>query len=288
MIWLLISIITNTMLLLILKGFERYGVNTLHGIVVNYVIAGSTGLILKGIPQLNTVTDATGNVIWIPFLLGALFISIFFIIAKTAQTSGISIATVANKMSVVIPVAAAVLLYNEKLSAIKIAGILLALAAVWFTSLRSDGTKTDPKYLFYPMLIFIGSGIIDALVNHLQKNLLSPHVMPFLLSVAFLTAFTIGISIVGIRCVQLKETIKLKSVAGGIVLGIPNYFSIYAITKALDAGIVQSSVLYPLNNMGIVLCSAIGAIIFFREKLSLVNWGGIILSVGAIAIIAFA
>lgn len=288
MIWLLISIITNTILLLILKGFERHGVNTLHGIVVNYVIAGSTGLILKGIPQLNTITDATGNVIWIPFLLGALFISIFFIIAKTAQTSGISIATVANKMSVVIPVAAAVLLYNEKLSAIKIAGILLALAAVWFTSQRSDGTKTDPKYLFYPMLIFIGSGIIDALVNHLQKNLLSPQVMPFLLSVAFLTAFTIGISIVGIRCVQLKETIKLKSVAGGIVLGIPNYFSIYAITKALDAGIVQSSVLYPLNNMGIVLCSAIGAIIFFREKLALVNWGGIILSVGAIAIIAFA
>jgi len=288
MIWLLISILTNTMLLLILKGFERYGVNTLHGIVVNYVIAGSTGLILKGIPQLNSVSDATGNVIWIPFLLGALFISIFFIIAKTAQTSGISIATVANKMSVVIPIAAAVILYDENLSAIKITGILLALAAVWFTSQRGDGTKTDPKYLFYPALIFIGSGIIDALVNHLQKNLLTPQVMPFLLSVAFLTAFTIGISIVAYRGFRYKETIKLKSIVGGIILGIPNYFSIYAITKALDAGIVQSSVLYPLNNMGIVLCSAIGAIVLFREKLSLVNWGGIILSVAAIAIIAFA
>jgi drug/metabolite transporter (DMT)-like permease len=288
MIWLLISILTNTMLLLILKGFERYGVNTLHGIVVNYIIAGSTGLILKGIPQLNTVTEATGIVIWIPFILGALFISIFFIIAKTAQTSGISIATVANKMSVVIPIAAAVILYGENLSAIKIAGILLALAAVWFTSHRSDGTKTDPKYLFYPALIFIGSGIIDALVNHLQKNLSSPQVMPFLLSVAFLTAFAIGISIVAFRSVRMKETIKLKSIVGGIILGIPNYFSIYAITKALDAGIVQSSILYPLNNMGIVLCSAIGAIVLFREKLSLVNWGGIIISVAAIAIIAFA
>lgn len=288
MIWLLISILTNTLLLLILKGFERYGVNTLHGIVVNYAIAGTTGLLLKDVPAIDEVTAGTGNVIWIPFVLGALFISIFFIIAKTAQTSGISIATVANKMSVVIPIAAAVFLYNEQLSYIKIAGIVLALAAVWLTSQRSDGGKLNLRYLFYPALIFAGSGIIDALVNHLQKSVTAPHIIPFLLSVAFLSAFVIGLTIIIARSIRASEKITLRSIAGGIILGVPNYFSIYAITKALEADIMQSSVLYPLNNMGIVLCSAIGAVILFKEKLSLVNWGGILLSVIAIAIIAFA
>jgi drug/metabolite transporter (DMT)-like permease len=288
MIWLLISILTNTLLLLILKGFERYGVNTLHGIVVNYAIAGTTGLLLKNIPAFTEVTAGTGSALWIPFVLGALFISIFFIIAKTAQTSGISIATVANKMSVVIPIAAAVFLYSEHLSYLKVAGIILALAAVWFTSQRSDGGQLNLRYLFYPALIFAGSGIIDALVNHLQKSVTAPQIIPFLLSVAFLSAFVIGLTVVLVRSVRGADKITVRSIAGGIILGVPNYFSIYAITKALDADIMQSSVLYPLNNMGIVLCSAIGAVILFREKLSLINWGGILLSVVAIGIIAFA
>jgi drug/metabolite transporter (DMT)-like permease len=287
MIWLLISILTNTSLLLILKGFERYKVNTLHGIVVNYIIAGSTGLFLKGIPDFDKVAAASGNILWIPFTLGALFISIFFVIAKTAQTSGISIATVANKMSVVIPVTAAVILYNENLSAFKIAGILLALVAVWFTSHKSDSKTIDTRLLMFPALIFAGSGIIDALVNHLQKTVTDVTVIPFLLSVAFLSAFAIGLTIVSFRAFKHKEAVTLRSVAGGIILGVPNYFSIYAITKALDSGIVQSSVLYPINNMGIVICSAIGAVLLFREKLSLMNWTGIAISVIAIGMIAF-
>jgi multidrug transporter EmrE-like cation transporter len=81
--------------------------------------------------------------------------------------------------------------------------------------------------------------------------------------------------------------VTIRSVAGGIILGVPNYFSIYAITKALDSGIVQSSVLYPINNMGIVICSAIGAVLLFREKLSWMNWTGIAISVLAIGMIAF-
>ena len=49
----------------------------------------------------------------------------------------------------------------------------------------------------------------------------------------------------------------------------------------------NSSAIIPINNMGIVLFSAVAALIFFREKLSVLNWTGIALSLGAIALIAF-
>jgi multidrug transporter EmrE-like cation transporter len=39
--------------------------------------------------------------------------------------------------------------------------------------------------------------------------------------------------------------------------------------------------------MGIVLCTALVAWLIFKEKLSAVNWLGIILSLGAIALIAY-
>lgn len=293
MTWLLLSIITNTLLLLILKGFERYGVNTLHGIVVNYAIAASTGMVFAGIPGINDYSEGAAGVSWIPFVLGFLFISIFFVLGRTAQVAGISIATVANKMSVVIPVLAAVLFYSESLGWIKIVGMAAALVAVWMTS-KKVGTAFDFQYLLLPVVIFVGSGIIDALVNHLQKLAPQKNLIPFMLSLAFLSAFVIGVVTVAFRTVRHKESVTGRSIIGGIILGIPNYFSIYAITKALNSEIrfngelLESSQLYPVNNMGIVICSALGAMIFFREKLSVLNWLGILLSIAAIAIIAFA
>ena len=287
MIWLLISILTNTLLLLILKGFEKYGVNTLQGIVVNYFIAGTTGLALVGIPDTSTLQVGSAGVLWIPFVLGFLFISIFFILAKTAQVAGISVATVANKMSLVIPVSIAIVLYNENVGWLKIIGMLAALIAVWMTSKKQEAGNFNMKYALFPILIFVGSGIIDALVNHLQQTIPNTALVPFLLSVAFLTALIIGLGVIIFRYFRYQERVGLKSIIGGIILGVPNYFSIYAVTKALNANLLETSALYPVNNMGIVVCSAIGATLIFRERLSLLNWSGILLSVAAIALIAF-
>ncbi len=288
MIWLFLSIITNTLLLLILKGFEKYGVNTLHGIVANYFVAAATGLCIHGIPEAETIMQGAGDLLWIPISLGFLFISIFFTLAKTAQVAGISVATVANKMSVVIPVVAAVWLYNESLSTIKIIGIVAALLAVYLTSKKSDGGTFNFKMILLPIVIFIGSGIIDAMINHLEKQITVESLMPFLLSLAFMSAFCIGVVTVSYRVYIYKERITGRSILGGIILGIPNYFSIYAITKALNADIMESSQLYPVNNMGIVICSAIGALIVYKEKLSAMNWIGILISIGAISLVAFA
>lgn len=288
MIWLILSILANTLLLLILKGFEKFGVNTLHGIVVNYIVAAATGLCVVGIPSLEVFEVQTEGVLWIPILLGFLFISIFFTLAKTAQVAGISVATVANKMSVVIPVVVALYLYDEELNWMKAAGICAALMAVWLSSKKSAGATFDPKYIFFPLIIFIGSGIIDALINHLQKTIPAQEMIPFLFSVAFGCAFVVGVAIISYRVMRFRERVTSKSILGGIVLGIPNYFSIFAVAKALDAGIMDSSTFYPVNNMGIVVCSAVAALIVFREKLSTINWFGILLSVGAIGLIAFA
>lgn len=286
MAWLLLSILTNSALLLILKGFTRFGVNTLQGIVVNYVTAGSLGLLLGGIPVSFSSVLHT-NWIWIPPVLGMLFISVFFLIARTAQTMGVSVATVANKMSVVMPVAAALIFYHEHFSIIQVIGMALTLVAVYLTAMpaKSEGPKAENKF-WLPALVFIGSGIIDSLVNE-AKHKVSDELLSFFISLCFLSAFVIGISIVTGRIIIKKEKFAGKSILAGILLGIPNYFSIYGIAKALGSNFLPGSALYPLNNMGIVLASAAGAFFLFREKLSIPNWIGIALSVSAISLIAF-
>jgi len=58
--------------------------------------------------------------------------------------------------------------------------------------------------------------------------------------------------------------------------------------KAIDADFMQSSVLYPVFNVSVVLGSTFFAYLFFAEKLSVKNVIGVALSVLAIAFIALA
>ena len=84
-----------------------------------------------------------------------------------------------------------------------------------------------------------------------------------------------------------KQVFQLKNLLAGILIGIPNYFSIWCLVHFLQEGIWPSSASIPVNNMGIVLFSSVTAWILFKERLSKVNWIGIVLSLIAIYLIAF-
>ncbi len=287
MIWLLISIFTNTLLLLILKGFERVGVSTLQGVVFNYITAGTLGLLLSehNLPVAELVQQPWA---WVPPVLGSIFITVFLLVAYTAQKMGVSVATVANKMSVVIPVVAAVLLYNDSLTLPKITGIVLALIAVVLSSKQqSSGAAGGTKLWLLPVVVFLGSGIIDTLINYAQKQLVPPAQMLQFSASCFYVAFILGGIVLAVKLIRGSEKFSLRSLAGGIVLGIPNLFSIWCIMRALDTGVLDSSTMYPVNNMGVVALSAIGAWLLFREKLNVLNRIGLVLAVVAIAVMTF-
>lgn len=119
MIYLLLSILFSTGLFVIFKYFGIYKVDVLKAIFINYIVAFIIGF---------SFAERDFSIVEIPnqpwFLgaicLGALFVSIFFIMAMTAQKNGVSAASVAGKMSVVIPVFFGVFLYNESVTFLKI------------------------------------------------------------------------------------------------------------------------------------------------------------------------
>ncbi len=78
---------------------------------------------------------------WLPWagLMGFSFIFLFNIIAFTAQKLGVAIASVANKLSMVIPFIFSIYLYNEEATPLKLAGIGVALVAVVLTSWPKGG-----------------------------------------------------------------------------------------------------------------------------------------------------
>lgn len=286
MIYLLLSILASTLIFVIFKIFERYNINILHAIITNYVVAGICGIIAY---------DGNASIVDIPkfdwfyytIALGALFIAIFTLMAKTTQLSGLSVVSVATKMSVVIPVVFGLIYYKESLGIYKGLGILLALVAVYLASIKSkNGLTVKPSTIILPLLVFLGSGVIDTSLKFLEEKFVQQEEIPLFSSTIFAAAFTIGILVLIVQKVKGRFNFSFKNIIAGIVLGIPNYFSIYFLVKALRSDLLESSGIFTINNVAIVMVSTIIGILIFKERLLLKNWIGIALAVISIFLVA--
>lgn len=264
--------------------------NNLQVIVFNYITCVVTGSFVNGgFP----VTASNMQTNWFPWacLMGVLFISLFNIIAYTAQKAGVAVASVANKLSLVIPFLFSIYLYREAASWLKLAGIAVALTAVVMTCWpgRSDisGKHRNQSILLMPVILFIGSGLLDTLIKYVEHSFLNGDNNNDFLVSAFASAATIGVLLVSVQLARGRQAISGKAVLMGVCLGIPNYFSIWCLVRVLKNYASNSSAIIPINNMGIVLFSTLVAWVLFKEKLSFINWVGVLLAVGAIALIAY-
>ncbi len=226
---------------------------------------------------------------WFPniFIFGIGFITMFNILGITTQKVGITIATVAFKMCMIIPVIAAFFLYKDSITFLKVAGIVLACVAIILASVKREKHEVEKKYLFLPVVLFFGSGFLDTYFKYTEKYSLTESDVNLFCSLAFLVAGTAGLFFLLYLLISGKIKFEIKSIFCGILLGIPNYASLYFLFKALRIQGVESSILFPLNNMGIVAASALFAYFIFRENLSLLNWIGIALAIVSIAMIAW-
>ena len=128
---------------------------------------------------------------------------------------------------------------------------------------------------------------MDTLIKYVQQNFLDENSNNAYLSTAFMFAGFFGTITLIYLLIIKKQKFNYKSMLAGIGIGIPNYFSIWCLVKVLKANDGNSSSIIPINNMGIVLFSTLMAWILFKEKITALNILGIILSVGAIALISF-
>jgi len=291
MIYLIGSIVLTSYLTLSFKACEKYRVNVFQAIVFNYITCVVTGSVVNGSFPVHAANIGMPWFKW-ACIMGAMFVSIFNVVALTAQKNGVAVASVANKLSLIIPVMLSVYLYNETVAGWKAAGVVLALAAVVFTCYtpRKDATGQGKQGLMVymlPLVLFLSSGLLDALINHVQLTYVTEENNNDYLVSSFFSAATIGSVLLVIQLVRKKQQFQWKSLFAGVLIGIPNYFSIWCLVHFLKQSPWQTSASIPVNNMGIVLFSAIAAGILFKERLSKINWLGILLSLLAIYLIAF-
>lgn len=283
--YLLLSIFISILFGISFKLLADFKINSFQAIIVNYVIAGTLGFATtsSGITPLNVFSQPW---IWFGIGLGLVFICSLFFIAETTARSGISVAQVANRMSVVIPITIAILFYKDSLTVYKIIGIIIALAAVYLVSYKeSSASPLQKMWWLFPLMIFVFSGIIDSSINYTQRNLLNDNNFDAFLSTIFTFAFIFGAFVLLYQLIVQKQKFQAKAIPAGAVIGLINYGSMFFIFKALNSNVLESSALFPVNNLSILTISTIVSVLVFKEKLSKMNWIGILLSILAIFIL---
>ena len=287
MIWLILSVIASTGLFVVFELIRKQGINLFPTIVVNYLVCSVCGNLLLGQQHLFRVEtlDQEG----FPYLLfmGALFIGAFFLMGLATANAGSAKSSVASKMSVILPVLAAVVILKQDTNTIQIIGILIGLLCVYFITKRNrNNENSHAGHTWLLLLVFIGSGLVDTGLNFLSHFFSQSHTeFPIFSSTfVFTSAFILGFLIYMFK-VRKTQSLGKNEVIAGIGLGLINFFSLFCVFKALDVYASNTAHYWMLNNIGVVLLSTLVSVFLFKRKLDKSNYIGLALAIVAIVLL---
>jgi drug/metabolite transporter (DMT)-like permease len=283
MLFVLISVICSVTVSVIIKLARRYSINVTQMIAWNYPVAVLLNYLFYK-PQVDI--QAINNENWkIYILLGLLLPSIFLAIAASIRYTGIVRTEIAQRISILIPLVAAFLIFHENPTSQSIIGILIGIAAVIcsFNWKANNKKEAGYKYWLYPLIIFFGMGLIDVLfkqVAQLETNYTTSIFFIFLIALSISLFYIFG------RIISKKEKLSLGSAIWGISLGLFNFGNILFYMKAHKAIPDNPSVVFTAMNIGVIALGALIGILVFKEKLSTLNKIAIFLAALSIIIIA--
>jgi drug/metabolite transporter (DMT)-like permease len=289
MLYLIAGIVANVLIFLSLRTFSIFKIDNLQAIAVNYFVCVITGLFFIGDFGALSAIDFTASWSWVAIFIGLLLVMGFYAASITAQKMGVSITSVASKVSMVFPILFSLLflkIESKEFTIFNYFGMFLAVVSIFLGSMREGHIKSNNlsklAMFLWPFAVFVIGGFIDISVNYSNYRLLNAQNEAAFPIVLFGGAALIGLSLLYFQ----KKRFEKRSLIGGLYLGVFNYLSLYYVLKGLSAFQNNGAVFYPIYNVGIILLSSLLAMLIFRERLSRINYLGLGLSILALFLLS--
>ncbi len=249
---------------------NRAGCGINQGLFMNMVAGGAAFVVLfvfKGFSLYFTPQN-----IILAFLVGLCIVTIKTLLVKAVSMGIVSISTMFYVMGgTLIPFIFGVLLLNEKLSAYKIMGILLAflsfLPTIRNNEVNEMGKKVSLKFIVICFLIFFANGTSGVFLKINQNISLKEHTIDFIVIYSF---FMFMLSAIGLFIRKTKsddkdffQMFKFKNVGSALKVSICNTTAnIFALNLAKK---LPASVQFPVTMIGIVVLTTILSMIILKE-----------------------
>ena len=304
MLFLGLSILLSVLLLLNFRLFPRYTINTFQAIVFNYPVCFLTGLLFLPAGQSFSI-NFSQTWTWLALGLGVGFIVTFLLSGASTQRMGITATSLANNLSLVIPVCFSLFVFQTMnkggsgagFDGFNYLGLALAVLAVGLSTYKkqpvadapanADTPKSGTSVLL-PVGVFLMYGATNTLINYMNLRYIPTADKTIQVTLTMVVgAIVAGFLMLMVRLIQGKERIQAKSLLGAVTLGVPNFLSFFTLLLALSAYGGNGAFVYPVYNIGVILVAALVAVLFFQERLTTANKVGLGLAVLAIALISW-
>ncbi|WP_433852790.1 EamA/RhaT family transporter [Stenotrophomonas nitritireducens] len=279
--FLILSVACSVLVSVLLKLAPRRGIDIAQAVTWNYLAASALSLLLR--PSLGSLQG--GHAPW-PALLGLAIAlpGIFLVLARAVREAGIVRSDVAQRLSLLLSLGAAFVLFGEQANGWKLAGLGLGLLAIVGVSARSGerGNATASSWRWL-LAVWAGFALIDIL---LKQVALSGTPSAAALLVSFALAFVLMLGWQLQRHVSGRCRLGARNFGFGLLLGAINFGNILFYVRAHQAMPHSPATIFAGMNIGVVCLGALVGVLAFGEKTSRWNRLGLGLAVVAIALIA--
>ena len=276
---LIIAVLCSVAVSVLLKVARKRHIEIQQAIAFNYIVALSLSWFLlkpdfKGLEFTDFIAQSENTPIFLA--LGILLPSVFIIMSKAVEFAGIVRSDAAQRLSLFLPILAAFLIFHETLSQSKVVGIVLAFVGLFcLLSKPNQQSAVDFRGVLGLVGVWFGYGIIDILFKQVAK---SGGAFPTTLFIAF----SLAACIMFIYLLFKRTQWNVASFVGGIILGVLNFFNILFYIKAHQSFGSNPTLVFAGMNIGVICLGTITGALIFKEKISKINWLGIVFSLCAI------
>jgi drug/metabolite transporter (DMT)-like permease len=280
-LFLLLSILSSVIIANLLRFSEHRRVSRLVVIAANYITC-TVAAVAWGLGPGGLAMNAGAALLGI--VTGVSFAMTFWLMIIAIGRVGISIPVSVTRLAVVLPIAVSLLVYHERPNAWQQGGLVLALAALVLFGRSAgggDGRTVVPRWQTALLVagLFVGMGINGVNMKVFEEDFSADASLYAFLAFLFGTAMVLSWTLVLVR---RRERVTRLAVGLGLLLGVPNLLSSVFFILALRY--LPGMVVFPLNDVGIVIVSALTGVLFWREKLSPVTRLALAISLVAIAL----
>ena len=220
MLILLTSILCSVAVSILLKVARSKNIDVAQAIAFNYVMAGGLTVALLRPDPASLLNPSTPY--WVVIALGVLLPSIFLVMAAAVRHAGIVLSDAAQRLSLVIPLIAAVVIFGEAIQGSKVVGIVLGLIALLCLTLGSKkiDDQKNPKAVLWLLGVWLGYGCIDVLFKQLSKS-----------GAGFSSSLLVTFSLAGLLLFgwlfARRTQWQARNIWAGLLLGLLNFGNIY-------------------------------------------------------------
>ena len=282
MIYLTIAVLCSVAVSVLLKVLRQKNIDIRQTIVAGYPVAFLlTWFLLKpDVSGMNALGGAWGIII----ALGILLPAVFIILGRAIESVGMVATDAAQRLSLIIPIVAAFLLFGEVLTSTRIFGLLLGFLALGALIYRpqqgqiSRQAKHTPLWLFG---VWAGYGIIDILFKQVAKQ-----------GTAFPLTLFVSFGLAGLLLFMYLLITRVRwqgdALAGGLLLGALNMGNIYAYVRAHQLLSESPSIVFTGMNVGVIAVATLIGVGVFKESLNRINVLGLLLAICCVAVLFLA